>query len=416
MLDHYFKFTYPAVLRRVRRGPLGGEMDAIASALARTGYARLSARRYLSLTANFSRYAERCGCVGVEAIDHTLVERCLRRRVWSRSTASVARSALGFALRHLDVRPRSVRASAGDRRDAVLLEKFGEYLRDIRGLEAKSREELLRAAGRTIRWYRQTKPRHPLTRLSARDVLAYAAFATHRRASHRTRSATMSHLRSFLRYLHWSEMCRENLSRYVPRVPIWPLADIPAYLPWDDVRRVIASLKETDPVGKRDRALLVLVATTGMRNGEIRRLELGDIRWRAGEVHLRRTKNRRDRVVPLLPEAGRALSDYLLHGRPRTADRHIFLSHRPPVRPLRISSTVSAIVRRRLGELGIRPVRAGTHLLRHSLATQMVQQGRPVKEVADLLGHHRIDTTATYVKVALPQLAVVALPFPGGAA
>ena len=416
MLDHYFKFTYPAVLRRMRRGPLGGEMDAIAGALTRTGYTRLSARRYLSLTASFSRYAERCGCAGVEAIDHALVERFLRRRLWSRSTASVARSALGFVLRHLAVRPRSVRISARDRRDATLLEKFDGYLRDIRGLEAKSREELLRAAGRTIRWYRQSNPRHPLTRLSAKDVLAYAGFATHRRTSHRTRSATMSHLRNFLRYLHWSGVCRENFSRYVPRVPIWPLAEIPAYLPWDDVRRVIDSLKGVNPVGKRDRALLLLVATTGMRNGELRRLEIGDIRWRAGEVHLRRTKNRRDRVVPLLPEAGLALSDYILHGRPRTTDRRIFLSHRPPVRPFRISSTVSAIVRRRLAELDIRPARAGTHLLRHSLATQMVQQARPVKEVADLLGHQRIDTTAVYVKVALPQLATVALPFPGGAA
>jgi site-specific recombinase XerD len=226
----------------------------------------------------------------------------------------------------------------------------------------------------------------------------------------------MSHLRNFLRYLHWSGVCRVNLSRHVPRVPIWPLADIPTYLPWAEVRRLLDALPGADPIGKRDRALLVLVATTGMRNGEIRRLERGDIRWRTGEVHLRRTKSRRDRVVPLLPEAGRALSDYLLHGRPRTADPHVFLSHRPPIGPFRISSTVSAIVRRRFAELNIRLARAGTHVLRHSLATQLVQQGRAVKEVADLLGHHRLDTTAVYIKVALPQLATVALPFPGGAA
>jgi site-specific recombinase XerD len=414
MLNYYFK--YPGVLRRMRRGPLGDKIDAIATVLLRAGYTRLSARRYLSLLASFSRYAQRCGCSGVEAVDHALVERFARRRVWSSSTASVARSALGFALRHLGVQPRSVPMSASARRDAVLLASFDGYLRDIRGLEVKSREELFRAAARTMAWYRQARPHRPLHHVSARDVLGYAVHATHRRASHRTRSATMSHLRNFLRYLHWSGVCRENLSRYVPRVPIWPLAEIPAYLPWEDVRRVLDSLTGTDPVGKRDRAMLVLVATTGMRNGEIRRLELGDIRWRAGEVHLQCTKSRRDRIVPLLPEAARALSDYLLHGRPRTADRCVFLSHRPPVRPFRISSTVSAIVRRRLAELDIRPARAGTHLLRHSLATQMVQQARPVKEVADLLGHHRIDTTAVYVKVALPQLATVALPFPGGAA
>jgi integrase/recombinase XerD len=210
----------------------------------------------------------------------------------------------------------------------------------------------------------------------------------------------------------WSVFpCRNDATRRS-----WLGAGIPAYLPWDDVRRVIDSIDVSDPVGKRDRALLMLVATTGMRNGELRHLELGDIRWREGEIHLRRTKSRRGRIVPLLTEAGSALSDYLLHGRPKTPERRIFLCHRPPVRAFRISGTVSAIVSRRLAQLGIRPVRAGTHLLRHSLATQMVRQNRPVKEVADLLGHQHIDTTAVYVKVALPQLAMVALPFPGGAA
>lgn len=415
MLDHYFK--YRGVLRRMRLGPLGAEIDTIASNLAGTGYAHLSARRYLSLIASFSRYAARSGCVRLRAIDRALVERFLRRPSLSASTASVARSALGHVLRYLGRRyPRPAQLSASERRDSALLAGFDSYLLDIRGLEAKSREELVRAARRTTDWYRQARRHQPLSRLGAKDVLAYAFQATHRCASHRTRSAAMSHLRNFLRYLHWSSVCREDFSRHVPRVPIWPMAGIPDYLPWDDVRRVIDAIDCSEPVGKRDRALLLLVATTGMRNGELRRLEIGDIRWREGEVHLRRTKTRRDRVVPLLAEAGSALASYLLHGRPDTPERRIFLSHRPPVRPLKISHTVSGIVRRRLARLGIRPPRAGTHLLRHSLATQMMRQGRPVKEIADLLGHQSIDTTAVYVKVALPQLATVALPFPGGEA
>ena len=413
MLDHYFK--YPGVLRRMRLGPLRAEIDRVADDLERAGYAYLSAKRYLSLIASFSRYALRSGCVQVKAVDHALVERFLQRPSLSGSFATTARSALGQVLHHLGRHACPVRLSASERRDAVLLGKFDAYLRDIRGLEAKSREGLLCAARRTIGWYRHTKPHQPLSRFSAQDVLAYADYATHRSISHRTRSAEMSHLRNLLRYLHWSAICRKNLSRYVPRVPIWSMAGIPDYLPWNDVRRVIDSIDVSDPVGKRDRALLTLVATTGMRNVEIRRLELGDIRWREGELHLRRTKSRRDRVVPLLREAGDVLADYILHGRPQTPERRIFLCHRPPVRPLGTSGTVSCIVRRRLARLGISPVRAGTHLLRHSLATQMVQQERPVKEVADLLGHQHIDTTAVYVKVALPQLSMVALPFPGGA-
>lgn len=360
-MNRYFK--YPGVLRRMRLGSLGTEIDRVSDDVERTGYTYLSAKRYLSLMASFNRYALKSGCARVQAVDRTLVDRYLRRPSLSRSAASTARSALGHVLRRLGPHARPVRLSETERRDAVLLARLDTYLRDVRGLEAKSREELLRAARRTFGWYREAKPHQPLSRFSAQDVMAYAFYATHRCTSHRTRSAAMSHLRNFLRHLHWSAICRENFSRYVPRVPIWTMAGIPEYLPWDDVRRVIDSIDVSDPVGKRGRALLTLVATTGMRNGELRRLELGDIRWREGEVHLRRTKNRRDRVVPLLTEIGSALSDYLLHGRPQTPERRIFLCHRPPVRPFRTSGTVSSIVRRRLARLGIRPVHAGTHFV-----------------------------------------------------
>ena len=119
--------------------------------------------------------------------------------------------------------------------------------------------------------------------------------------------------------------------------------------------------------------------------------------------------------MPLVQEAGAALADYVLRARPKAESRRVFLSHVPPVRPFRYSSTISNIVRARLTQGGIPlPRVAGAHLIRHSLATQMVRERRPINEVADLLGHRSIDTTAIYVKVALPQLAEVALPFPGG--
>jgi integrase/recombinase XerD len=414
MISRYF--VYPGVLARMRRGPLRATIDTIAGDLNQAGYTRLSARRYLSLIASFSRYAERTGCVRARAIDRPLVERFLRRRRFAAATATVARSALGHVLRHLGCSDAIVPRSGGDRRDAGLLTRFDSYLHDLRCLESKSREALLHAAQRTLRWHRTAKPHRSLARFSARDVLAYASHVCERCAADGTRSAAMSHLRTFLRYLRWSGICREDLSRYVPRVPIWSFAKVPEVLSWADIRRLIDSIEARDPSGARDRAVILLAATTGMRNAELRRLELEDIRWRAGEVLLRRTKSRRDRVVPLVPEAGRALAEYILHRRPRTETRRILLSHRPPFRPLLHSSTLSAIVRRRLARLHIHPGRAGTHLLRHSLATQLVRQERPIKEVADLLGHHHINTTAVYVKVAVPQLATVALPFPGGAA
>jgi site-specific recombinase XerD len=164
----------------------------------------------------------------------------------------------------------------------------------------------------------------------------------------------------------------------------------------------------------RDKAMMLLFASTGLRSRELRQLELSDIRWKSGELLLRHTKGHRDRVVPLLDEVGAAVAEYVLRGRPKTTGCRVFLIHVPPVRPFRYNSTVARIVLTRLQSAGVSIERGGAHLLRHSLATRLVEQRRPIKEIADLLGHRNIDATSLYVKVALPQLVDVALPFPGG--
>src|SRR5664279_5793701 len=109
-------------------------------------------------------------------------------------------------------------------------------------------------------------------------------------------------------------------------------------LAWADVRRAIETVDVTTSVGIRNRAILLLVATTGLRNKELRSLELHDIRWRSAEVIVRQTKSKRDRVVPLLQEAGEALADYVLHARPKSSSQRVFLQHLPPVRPIEGSS------------------------------------------------------------------------------
>ena len=172
----------------------------------------------------------------------------------------------------------------------------------------------------------------------------------------------------------------------------------------------------TTPSGVRDRALLLLLATTGMRNKELRSLELQDIHWRAAEVFVRRTKARRDRVVPLLQEAGEALAEYVLHARSKSDSQRVFLSDMPPVRPSYQQRPFRGSCDRHWSEAGSSfpvspaPIWCATAWQRSSSGNSV-----PINEVADLLGHRSIDTTAIYVKVALPQLADVALPFPGGA-
>jgi integrase/recombinase XerD len=132
-------------------------------------------------------------------------------------------------------------------------------------------------------------------------------------------------------------------------------------------------------------------------------------------VLIRQNKTGRDRVVPLMQETGSALARYVLKARRRSCSSRVFLTQVPPVRPFSCSGSISKVVRDRLEQGNVHlPGRAGAHLLRHCLATRLVGQSRPINEIADLLGHQHTDTTSIYIKVALPQLAAVALPFPEG--
>jgi len=409
MLELYYQ--YPRVLNRLRAGTLGGAMDRIAARFSETGYKPASAKVYLAHIAQFDRFLSLAGCKDPHSISSDLVERFLDRCINRRQRLSSQ-----TAIRHL---LQVVNGSSINHRaepqcgNSGLLREYGRYLQDVRGLRIKTCEGLMLAARRILKWYDDQNAGEPLSAMTAETVISLVGHLLSASGSYCTRSGSVSDLRSFLRFMNWQGLVSEDLSRFVPRVPCWRMAHLPPRLSWDDVNRIVDGVGINDPAALRDRALLLLLATTGLRSRELRALELRDIHWRTGEVMIRSNKGRRDRLVPLSSAAGDALATYILSGRPSTHFTQVFLCHYPPVRPITHSSTLAAIVRRRLERCDLHFPKAGAHLLRHSLATQLVKQRRPIKEVADLLGHRNIDTTAIYVKVALPQLATVALPFPG---
>jgi integrase/recombinase XerD len=407
MLEFYFK--YPRVLRRLRTGGLGSEMDRIATYLGEKGYKRASAKVYLSRLGRFSDQLPRAA--RNTPISQAIIDAFLDKHPTKAPRAS-AHVAIELARRVAPERF-AVTCAMPDPHQA-LLNAYTDYLRQVRGIAPKTCDGLLLAARRILGWHDVRYPRLPLASLSGQQVLALVEHLLSMSGNNRTRASIASSLRTFLRYLQWSGLNDRNLARFVPRTPCYRLAHLPPRLEWADVRHAIDAVDVTTPVGVRNRAILLLTATTGLRNKELRSLELHHIRWRSAEVIVRQTKSKRDRVVPLLQEAGDALADYVLHARPKSGSQRVFLHHGPPIRPIEGSSIISRIVRTALERVGIAlPPAVGAHLIRHSLATQLVRQRRPINEVADLLGHQSIDTTAIYVKVALPQLADVALPFPG---
>ena len=181
-----------------------------------------------------------------------------------------------------------------------LLSAYLDHLRQIRGLEPKTCEGALLIARRILTWYNEKFPGQIFAAMTGEHVLAFVEHLLSLSNNDSTRSWITSHTRTFLRFLRWSDLNSQDLARFVPRTPCWRLAHLPPQLSWEDVTRVIDAIDVTTPSGVRDRALLLLLATTGLRNRELRSLELEDIRWRAAALVIRRTKSKRDRLVPLM--------------------------------------------------------------------------------------------------------------------
>jgi site-specific recombinase XerD len=219
-------------------------------------------------------------------------------------------------------------------------------------------------------------------------------------------------LRSFFRFLFQHGETEGDLSKAVLTVPSWRLAEVPKYLKPEEVECLLHACDRTTPIGRRNHAVLLLLARLGLRAGEVVTLELDDINWRAGELTVRGKGNYRDRL-PLPRDAGEALATYLRHDRPACSTRKVFVRMRAPHQGFRHPSTVSTIVCRALEKAGLTPPIKGAHLLRHSLATGMLRRGSSMAEIGEVLRHWSPNSTEIYAKVDTEGLRSIARPWPG---
>ena len=167
-------------------------------------------------------------------------------------------------------------------------------------------------------------------------------------------------------------------------------------------------------MGRRDYAIVLLLARLGLRAGEVAFLELDDIDWDAGEVSVRGKGDQRT-TLPLVAEVGAAIAAYVRHGRPRTTSRRVFLRGKAPVRGFLTQCAIGSIIRHALQRAGIQAPTTGAHQFRHALATRMLHHGGSLKEIGELLGHRSIQVTTIYAKVDIPALRRLALRWPEGA-
>lgn len=406
MLDQFFRD--PTAAQRLRANPLGSHLDSFTALVSRLGYARSTIRTGLWLIADLGRWLRR-RALSVKDLRAGVTDDFLGRRRRAgrlhRGDAATLRLFLGH-LQSDGVIPASPpvldRSALGQ-----LKLRYEEYLRKERGLSPLTgyrhwfvlRRFLGERFGDGPIRLGELRPDH-VTHCLLRHAPRRRGIQLH-----------VSALRSFLRFLFQEGDTDRDLSAAVPTVRRWRLVDVPKYLKAAEVDALLASCDRTSPGGRRNYAVLLLLARLGLRAGEVVRLELGDLDWRAGELTVRGKGSVHDRL-PLPRDVGGALVAYLRADRPACPTRRVFLRMKAPHRGFNHPSTVSTIVRRALERAGLTPPIKGAHLLRHSLATGLLRHGASLAEIGEVLRHRAPNTTEIYAKVDLDGLRALARPWP----
>ena len=327
---------------------------------------------------------------------------------------SVASTALFGFLDHLRRhglirKPAStVRVTARDR----LLQSYTDFLRDEKGLAELSLRVYLPVAASLLEYINGRYGPAAVRRLNATIIRSFLFERAKGRSSECVRLLAIS-LRSFIRFLHLRGKIGDNLTTAVPTVQKWSQTSVPKKLTPDEVKRVLAVPDRKTATGRRDYAILLLLARLGLRAGEVITLQTNDLYWRSGEILIRGKGARRD-VLPLPHQTGGAIARYLRLDRGVRPTQRVFLRANAPRVPLTGPASIGHIVRRSLAQAGIeRPRHIAAHLFRHTLASRMLQQGAKLRDIAEVLRHRAYGSTEIYAKIDLSSLAEVVRPWPG---
>jgi len=396
-------------LRARVSGPLQPFVRGFVSALAEQGVAPGTAVLLVNLLAHLSRWLVAEG-LSPEDLTPVVLERFMteRRAVYTHHVTPRALVPLMGYLRELGVAPSAPAPPAPATPLEKLLDRYQRYLLGERGLSCEVVEFRIRIA-REFLAGRSDDTELGLTTLSSADVSGFVLAAS-RRWSRGQAKLTVVALRSLLRFLVLEGHVAPALSGAVPAVASRRHSGMPRALEPGQVELLLGSCDRGRATGRRDFAILMLLARLGLRRGEVARLALEDIDWRAGEVAVRGKGSRLDRL-PLPTAVGEALAGYLSDGRPTTSrpNRYVFLGSRGPHRAM-TPHAVSAVVASSAQRCGL--ARFGSHRLRHTVATEMLRAGAPLEEIGQLLRHRSSMSTAIYAKVDHGRLQALAREWP----
>ena len=411
-----YSFERLAVDKCLRGNPLVPHLSSFAASLQEDGYATFTMQSKLGLLTHFAQWLEHRGISVGELDEHhatAFVKGRQRKHRVHRGAPETLRQFLAH-LRNHGVIPGPIGPMCDNLPLADILNRYEMHLRSERALAPATIVNYVPFA-RKFLVERFQKNEILLERLQAADISAFVLRHAHTMGCRRAQLMTTA-CRSFFRFLFQSGELPTDLAPAVPAVADWRLSTVPKYLVPDEVERVVDSCDRPTSTGRRDYAILLLLARLGLRAGEIVALQLDDIDWRAGEILVRGKGLLHDRM-PLPVDVGQAITSYLRRDRPACKTRRVFVCSKAPRCGFAGPSTVTTIVRRALGRAGLCPAFKGAPLLRHSLATGMLRSGASRGEIAEVLRHRIPSTTEIYAQLDFEGLRPLAHPWPkvGGA-
>jgi site-specific recombinase XerD len=405
-------FALTNTIERLRQGPLSEHLDAYAAAIAQQGYARHSIRNQVVVIADFNQWLQQKH-IELQDLNGKVVDRFVqhhqRQTGICRGDAGILRRFL-VMLGQTGVVEQNQKLPVQNSRQNIT-DEFRRYLLQERGLSAATLQYYVPSIDQFLSERFRNKPPN-LSTFRAADVTGFVQRHAHRLSPGRAKLLVTA-LRSFFRYLRHRGEISLDLAACVPTVPNWSKSTLPKFLPPGTVHRILGRCDRQAPLGRRNYAILLLLARLGLRAGEVVALNLEDIDWDASQMTVH-GKGGRSTQMPLPADVGEAIAAYLRQGRPRCSSRRVFIRANAPLRGFASSVAICSIVMQALQRAGVESARKGAHLFRHTLACDLLRQGCSLDEIGELLRHQSPNTTAIYAKVDLAALHALALPWPGG--
>lgn len=403
-------FLHPTAALWLRDSALAPLVPAYWRYLTDRRYAQSTATAYLCCLAHFARWTrrKRHSLIDLDDDIRRFVDEHLPRCTCP-SPARRCRHQVRAALRHLRVVLRNSGTKTDVRRSnpiEVALHRYDEHMQRAKGLTPSTRLRHLGIVGALVRKVGVVTPTAPQLRRFIAQELA--------RVSPASGAIVATALRSYLRFRAFEGDRIEHLLPVIGSPARWRLAQLPQTLSHADVERLLSAFPPGLPSRLRSYAIVRCLVDLGLRTHEVSSLALDDIDWVAGTLRIARCKSRRVDVMPLPQATARAIAEYLRMERPATANRRVFVRHVAPVDEPVGPDVVRNTVRNAYLRCGLPFTRV--HILRHTLASRLLDTGGTLKEVADVLRHRHVNTTLIYAKADMNRLAAVAMPWPGSMA